>query len=386
MLRNTHGRVIVSLAALVLAATAALPAIGGDPGSAGGLFALTGSLAEARSGHTATGLPDGRVLVIGGRGERKSDVAAPASAEIWDPATGSFSQSGSLAHPRIGHTATRLSDGRVLVIGGADGNVPAELWDPATGSFQVSGMPTVMRTGHTATALPDGRVLVAGGYGGEGMIAHAELWDPVTGTFTANGTLHEVRSHHSATLLPDGRVLLVAGDSDLVFRDSAELWDPATESFASTGSLDQARWWHTATLLPDGAVLIVGGLGWDEGPLALATTERWDPATGEFDPAVPLAAGRAWHAAAPLSSGQVLVVGGARVTETEPPGYVAVDSAELLDSSTSRSVPAGNLAEARAAGHTATPLLDGRVLVVGGVPTPWPAGGSHASAEMWRPR
>jgi hypothetical protein len=349
-----------------------------------GSFDAAGSLAGGRMHHTATTLLDGRVLIIGSTGGYEGEAGDRLAAELWDPATGSFSQTGSLAHPRAWHSATLLSDGLVLVIGGADGNVPAELWDPATGSFSPSAAPTVGRTGHTATLLQDGRVLVAGGFGGRGMIAHAELWDPATGSFTKGGTLQEVRSHHTATLLPDGRVLLIAGDSDLVFRDSAELWDPATDSFAQTGSLADARWWHTTTLLPDGEVLVVGGLGWDEGPAGLVSTELWDPMTGTFSPGTQLFEGRAWHAAALLPGGQVLIVGGVSVTGGDSLDFMPLASAELLDPVSGEVTQTGGLAKARA-GHTASLGPDGCVLVVGGGPSPLGAGANLASAEMWCP-
>lgn len=384
---------LVGVASLVVTAGGMGTASSADPSPAVdtardamqvGSFSPVGALQSGRTAHTATALPDGRVLVIGGIGGGEGQARPLATAELWDPGARSFRPAGVLHHARAWHSATLLGDGRVLVIGGAEGYAPAEVWAPTTGSFEESATSVAERAGHTATLLPDGRVLVAGGYGGQGMIAEAQLWDPQTAVLSPAGALQEVRSHHTATLLPDGRVLLVGGDSDLVFRDSAELWDPATESFSLTGSLTDARWWHTAAPTPDGGVLVMGGLGWDEGPLALASTERWAPATGVFEPWVPLAEARAWHASAPLSSGLVLVVGGADLAGGEDRALAALDRAELLDLDEGEVEPAGQLQEARA-GHTVTLSVDGCVLVAGGAREPMQVGGILTSAELWCP-
>ncbi len=251
-----------------------------DP--SGGVFVPTGSLAETRIDHTATLLADGRVLVVGGV---RVSIVPQAFAEVWDPATGSFSAAGSLADTRSYHTATLLPDGRVLVVGGltftrdgAEIHASAELWDPATGSFGPTGSLAEARMLHTATLLLDGRVLVVGGTArdADGWIpgASTEIWDPDTGTFTPAGSLAEARSDHTATLLPDGRVLIVGGGAfpaEGAATRSAELWDPATSAFSPAGSLAQGRDSHTATVMPDGRVLVVGG---DDGAgNALASAE-----------------------------------------------------------------------------------------------------------------
>src|SRR5262249_6464354 len=124
-------------------------------------------LATARSGHSATVLADGRVLVAGGVGARGAALKA---AELFDPARGQWSATGSMVDARVGHQAVRLADGRVLVTGGelrTGGATRAlaycELFDPATGSWTPTGSLGTARKGHQATLLPDGRVLVTGG-------------------------------------------------------------------------------------------------------------------------------------------------------------------------------------------------------------------------------
>ncbi|MBX0328149.1 hypothetical protein K2Z83_10710, partial [Oscillochloris sp. ZM17-4] len=266
----------------------------------------TGSLATARYRPTATLLPDGTVLVVGGYGS--SGVLS--SAERYDPATGSWSDAGSLASARYWHTATLLASGQVLVVGGYDGSgylSSAERYDPASGSWSDAGSLASARDSHTATLLASGQVLVVGGRDGSGTLSSAELYDPASGSWSATGSLASARYVHTATLLPDGTVLVVGGIGSSGELSSAELYDPATGSWSATGSLASARYGHTATLLPDGQVLVVGGLG-SSGRLSSA--EVYDPATGLWSATGSLASARYWHTATLLASGQVLVVGG----------------------------------------------------------------------------
>src|SRR5438477_478504 len=174
-------------------------------------FVITGSLATARNGHTATLLPNGKMLVAGG--EDGNSILT--SAELYEAARGTGSATGSLATARSGHTATLLPNGRVLAAGGGDGgsiHASAELYDPASGTWSATGSLATARFGHTATLLPNGKVLGAGGEGPfQTVLASAELYDPASGTWSATGSLVFGRYLHIATLLPDGRVLIAAG-------------------------------------------------------------------------------------------------------------------------------------------------------------------------------
>jgi len=283
-----------------------------------GTWSTTGSMFFAHSDHTATLLPNGKVLVVGGGGPGTR-------AELYDPATGTWTLTGSLNIARRNqHTATLLPNGKVLVAGGQDGATgvtlsSAELYDPATGTWTLTGSLNIARIDHTATLLPNGKVLVAGGQDDDDGIntanlpVTAELYDPATGKWTLTGTLHDSRFGHSATLLPNGKVLVAGGwneqTSENIFLTSAEMYDPGTGRWSSTGSLQQDRWLHTATLLSNGKVLVAGGFQLN-GFQAIATAELYDPGTGTWATTSSLVHVRGGHTATLLPNGHVLVAGG----------------------------------------------------------------------------
>jgi len=242
-----------------------------DPAT--GVFKLTGWMTTPRELHTATLLPDGRVLLVGGFGA----TIFPTSAELYDPKTGKFSPTGSMAAARYQHTATLLADGRVLIAGGLGregiNSTPlasAELYDPTTSTFGSAGSMTTTRVGHTATRLSDGQVLIVGGGS-----TSAELYDPKTGKFSPTGSMATLRLGHTATLLSGGRVLIVGGVEDTSATTTStdlvpEMYDPSTAKFSPAGSMTMYRSAHTATLLSDGRILVAGGNDASNNPQASA--------------------------------------------------------------------------------------------------------------------
>jgi hypothetical protein len=211
---------------------------------------------------------DGRVLLAGGGGGVRNGTTS-AQADVFDPATSRFVAAGAMSIPRLAFTATLLGDGRVLVVGGGTGpdgqltTATAELFDPDSLSFAPTGSMLTPRVGHSATLLSDGRVLIAGGWDSDSnALASAEIYDPATGTFTAAGSMGVARAWPVAAPLADGTVLIAGGTSDtdtFAALASAEIYDPATDSFAPTGSMAVGRYQASATRLGDGTVLVAGG-------------------------------------------------------------------------------------------------------------------------------
>jgi hypothetical protein len=286
-----------------------------------GSFSSTGSMGTPRYGAAAAPLKDGRVLVAGGFDFLTAGDHRLASAEIFNPATNSFSPTGSMATHRYAPAAAPLPDGRVLVVGGFDGGPvlsSAEIFDPATNSFSSTGPLGTPRECSVAAPLPDGRVLVAGGDDGPGpFLSSAEVFNPATNSFSSVGigTMSIGRDCPAAAPLRDGRVLITGGYGDSnTYPVSAEVFNPATNSFSSAGigGMGTPRAEAAAAPLPDGRVLVAGGYYNDGAEHYLSSAEAFSPATNSFSSAgIGSMGGVHWGAvAAPLPDGRVLVAGG----------------------------------------------------------------------------
>ena len=339
------------------------------PAARMGTVTVASSMLEPRSGHTATLLPDGKVLITGGM-RRNQDFYK--SAELYDPATGKFQVSGQMSVGRVGHTAVLLRTGKVLIAGGWIGHEctdSAELYDLATREFTVLAATMTTRRGNArATLLPSGDVLITGGadHDSPGGIAASEIFHVEDMRFHAVKPMHFARVAHTATLLRDGRVLIVGGRGQNV-NAVAEIYDPKTESFIETGRLNTARYKHTAGLLPDGRVLIAGGSDERDWNGNLSSTEIYDPKTGKFNSAPPLISSRFKlpEEAVMLSSGELLIAGGSKEVELFDPAH-----AKFIEATGEISGPWHFMTETR--------LKDGSVLLAGGY-----ANNDRATAQTW---
>ena len=273
---------------------------------------------------------------------------------------------------RAFHAAARLSDGTVLLVGSSMKPLAfAELYDPATDSFRQSAALLAPQTTTAATLLPDGRVLVAGGYR-----LNAEIYDPSTGQWSLTGSMVGRRRGHPEIVLQDGRVLAVGGDVSSIASKTVEAYNPATDSWSPIASMAGGRVGHTLALLPDGRVLVAGGQGSFGSAAAMDTVEFFDPSTNTFALGPSMLHPRAWHTATVLVDGGILLVGGSH-------GNDVLRSAEIFDPATGAWTEVAST-NAPHASHTATLLPGGRVLVAGGTSSSTPTAEIYdAAAGRW---
>ncbi|HEX8683023.1 MAG TPA: kelch repeat-containing protein, partial [Ardenticatenaceae bacterium] len=317
----------------------------------GALFRHQPNLRYARVAHTATLLPDGKVLIAGG-----GTTAVTNTTELYDPTTESFTPTNNLLSGRSYHTATLLPNGKVLIAGGVQSPAYAELYDPATGTFTPTGNKMHPRYQHTATLLEDGRVLIVGGRAAAANVrenmAETEIYDPASNTFTLTTPITVARYEHTATLLSDGTVLVAGGfNNDFDSEQRAELYDPATESWTPTANMQHEHSDHTATLLEDGKVLIAGNYVYADNSSGVLA-ELYDGATGQFTSLGSMDSARGSHTATRLPNGYVVFVGPGRRIAFYIPGTNEFRYVYLL-----REVRRD---------HTATLLQNGHLLIAGG--------------------
>ena len=364
--------------------------------SAQGTWVATGSLNVARSGHTATLLSDGKVLVAGG----VPNLDEAAYAELYDPTADTWTRTGDevcvevqglellrrIAAPHRDSAYQRQGSRCGPAVRGAvrpsHGHLDADrqherFADRAHGK-SIGGRQGSCRGRNASNWYAD-------------LTASAEIYDPITGVWTLTDALAVARSGHTSTVLRDGRVLVAGGNYlccdgaawlELYPLSSTEIFDPRRGTWTSAGLLVVPRAFHTASLLPSGKVLVAGG--WDDGGHPRSSSEFFDSATGTSSVPGSLNVPREFAVATSLSNGNVLLTGGGSVWGI-PPGnalhYENTSDAETYDTTSGKWLLAGQQMIPRM-GHTATLLRDGRVLVAGGVGS-GDAPARLASAELY---
>ena len=283
--------------------------------------------------------------------------------------TGRLTLVGRLATLRAAHTATALTDGRVLIAGGCTEDscegitATTELLDPATAASTPGPDMLQRRVGHAALPLPDGRVLMIGGFQEGTQTATTEIFDPASNAFTQGPNLLEALADPVAVVLRDGSVLVACGFSAHTSIASAEVLDAGLTAFRSTDSLSTARSSHGGALLPDGRVIVIGGNTRGDTGTVLASSELYDPTTGTWSAGPDMSTPRHKLAVVALADGRVLVLGGSNQQDA----FGQHRSAEIYDPGTVSFARTGDMTAARYKVSGAVVLLaDGRVLVAGG--------------------
>jgi hypothetical protein len=345
----------------------------------------TGSMTTPRYQHTSTVFTDGplkgKVIVAGGTLVQLSqpnmvEISPLATAELYDPKSGTWATTGTMNKPRAGHTATLLKTGRVFVVSGAADD--PELYDPSAGTWAWSKTPLPFQhggTGHTATLLPDGRVLIAGGNYGTSMMPAAQratdIYDPTTDTWSPGPTMLYYRIGHTATLLSDGTILVAGGTGSntgpagMTMLDAVEVLSPSAQIGVLGTPMKKARSGHVAVTMSDGTIFVIGG--------GDPSFERYSPQTAEWTQAGNLLTDRKGFTADALGNGWILVAGGQSGAALAP--------TEIYDPSAQQSTQGPPLVTPRY-DHTSTMLPDGSVLVAGGW-TSNAAGDEIADAERF---
>lgn len=341
-------------------------------------FEVAGRLSQGRWGLTATVLDDGTVVVVGGQERRSFTRSSPGEAELLAPGGSEWIKTTPMAYERTFHTATLLPDGRVLVAGGSGRKVlvddeddrafrsrqdlsSAEVYDPKSDEWSSAGKMDTGRQGARAVLLADGRVLVAGGASGVTVIAEVEIYDPVENAWAEAAPMAAIRNFHTATLLVDGRVLVAGGQTRDSAHATAEIYDPADDSWTPVSGMARPRSGHSAVLLGDGRVIVVGGSSLGDGDILgpETTAEIYDPVADTWTIVAGDLRPRRGHEVVVLVDGRVVVVGGEDLVG------LTIAAVEVYDPAADKWKVAASLPDGRSL-LAAVALPDGGLLIAGG--------------------
>ena len=340
------------------------------------------SISVSRTDHTATTLHDGRILIVGGF-RNLSHLGMITEAEIYDPSSDTWTLISSMLIGHLGHSATLLNDGNVLVIGpewGGGGHLRriVDLYNTSSGKWSSAGE-TIQQTFHTASLLNDGGVLIAGGWLEFWNASRASvIYEPSSQKWFSSAKMNQPRAVHTATLLNNGKILVTGGAGGMTkpALSSAELFDYQEETWKIAASMENERSLSTATLLKSGKVLIVGGH--DSEGIPIPSAEIYDPENDNWSTVSDMNESRVFHTATLLNDGRVLIMGGSPQPLAKDRWLNVFDarlgilrkgetlaSVEIFDPVSETWTNLEDMEMARQS-HTATLLDDGKILVVAG--------------------
>jgi hypothetical protein len=379
-------------------------------------FALP-AMSEPRARQTATLLGDGDVFVAGGYngfGPGGGWNTTIGTDQLLDPASGKWLEAAPMLVKRSGQTATLLSDGEVLLVGGSEvpegkeGMKTAELYDPAGNTWTAAPVPAELLEAQSATPLSDGRVLLIGLFKGQPFpgVAGAAIYDPASNSWRRVASPRRFLYGSAVTLLSDGKVIVMGGwhgeqaptlpvKTKYTVFATVEEYDPATDTWSEAAPMNHARADQTATLMPDGEVLVTGGIfevwwgGGNDSLNSLRSTETYDPQTDRWSARASMLIPRAQDTATLMKDGRVLVVGGYDCGFGGCLGYggsgdcCGASSAEVYDPASNTWEYTGPVLTGNE--HTATLLPEGGVLVTGGNVSPT-SNQELSSAEIYAAR
>lgn len=343
-----------------------------------GVWIPTGSLTIGRHTHTATKLNDGSVIVVGGSAQGTFNGPGLTSVERYYPSSNTWIVGPSLHQARQGHTATLLPIGQVLIAGGQDGPTflaSMELYDPNTNSWSLTTPLNQARYNHATILLHDGRIVVIGGFNAnEGTLAAVEVFNPADNSVAQMPPMNTPRNGHSAILLDDYRILVIGGfNQSQSWLASAEIYDPVSGTWSATSPLFAHGVAHSTTRLADGQILVVGG-AFGSGPPGISDkAEIFSPASGTWQAVASLSVTRHAHTASVLSDGRIMLAGG------DDGGGQRHNSVEIFDPHSGSWSLTAAMIDARSS-HSATVLDNNTILVAGGFSS---SATSLASAELF---